>query len=82
MNLDTLRLYAEAAPWRLLGHLTALAKHPTERNACFISGYVAALQDQRLLDFDQAKFWRSAVDAVASGALNLSTLRQHLPPVA
>lgn len=38
-------------------------RYPTERNACFIAGYVAALEDAHLFKTDgAASYWHAVID--------------------
>ena len=80
MNLDNLRAKAEAAPYRLLELFHGLARVPSERNACYLAGYVTALQHAGQLDSEAARFWRSLVNEVEHGQVNRQTLLRYLPP--
>ena len=48
MNLNEFHEQLAAAPAFFRRNLRNYLRHPTERNTCYITGYVAALEDTRL----------------------------------
>lgn len=48
MDLKEFHIQLAAAPVSFRHKLRDYLRHPTERNACYITGYVAALKDMRL----------------------------------
>ena len=62
MNLNEFHEQLAAAPAFFRRNLRNYLRHPTERNACYITGYVAALEDARLLKPATADYWLAVID--------------------
>jgi hypothetical protein len=62
MDLDEFNKQLAAAPLSFRRRLRDYLRHPTERNACYIAGYVAALGDARLFKTeDAANYWLAVI---------------------
>lgn len=44
--------------------IRALARYPTERNACYMTGYFAALSANHLLRDDPYTYWLAAIGQI------------------
>ena len=71
MNLNEFHKQLADAPLSFRRKLRDYLRHPTERNACYITGYVAALEDARLFKTgDAASYWVTLIERTeGSGAL-------------
>lgn len=61
MRLELLNEAAERAEPRLLGQLITFTRFPTERNSCYLTGYVGALEAHGHLSHDDASYWRAFI---------------------
>lgn len=65
MDLEEFHHQLAAAPLSFRRKLRECLRNPTERNACYIAGYVAALEDARLFKTDDAaSYWLALIDRV------------------
>ena len=71
MNLEEFHEQLAAAPLSFRHALRNYLRHPTERNACFITGYAVALKDMCLFKTgDAANYWVVLIERTeGSGAL-------------
>ena len=71
MNVEEFHKQLADAPISLRRKLRDYLRHPTERNACYITGYVAALEDARLFKTgDAARYWLALIGRTeGNGAL-------------
>lgn len=61
MNLNAFRRQLAAAPMSFRRKLREYLRTPTERNACYIIGYIAALDDAHLFNEDAASYWLAVI---------------------
>ncbi len=62
MNFEEFHKQLADAPLSFRRKLRDYLRHPTERNACHITGYVAALEDARLFKTDDAaRYWLALI---------------------
>ena len=62
MNLAEFKKYLADAPLSFHCKLRDYLRHPTERNACYITGYVVALKDARLFKTEDAtSYWLTLI---------------------
>lgn len=62
MNLNEFHRQLAAAPLRFRRKLREYLRTPTERNACYIAGYIAALEDAHLFKTeDAASYWLALI---------------------
>ena len=89
MNLDEFHKQLATAPMGFHRKLRDYLRSPTERNACYITGYVAALEDMRLFKTEDAtSYWLALIgrakDNTALGYSLIaemdSPLTAHRPP--
>ena len=58
MDFEEFHKQLADAPISFRRKLRDYLRHPTERNACYTAGYVAALEDARLFKTDDAaRYW-------------------------
>lgn len=71
MNFEEFHKQLADAPISFRRALRDYLRHPTERNACYIAGYVAALEDARLFKTDDAAcYWLALIGCTeGNGAL-------------
>ena len=71
MNFEEFHKQLAAAPLSFRRKLRDYLRHPTERNACYITGYVAALEDAHLFKTEgAASYWLALVGRTeGNGAL-------------
>ena len=63
MNLEEFHSQLSDAPPGFWRKLRDYLRNPTERNACYITGYVAALEDANLFKTeDDANYWLEVID--------------------
>ena len=63
MDTEEFHEQLASAPLSFRHKLRNYLRHPTERNGCFITGYVVALEDMRLFkDGDAASYWLALID--------------------
>jgi hypothetical protein len=62
MDFEGFRSQIADAPQCFLRKLREYLQSPTERNACFVAGYVAALKDAHLFEADVASYWQAVID--------------------
>lgn len=63
MDLKEFHIQLAAAPVSFRHKLRDYLRHPTERNACYITGYVSALKDMRLFKTEDAtSYWLALID--------------------
>lgn len=61
VKLDELGRRAGDANWRVLRLVRDYLRTPTERNSCYATGYIGAMQDTQAMSSDEAAYWRSVV---------------------
>ena len=62
MNLNEFHEQLAAAPLSFRSKLRDYLRHPTERNACYITGYVVALKDMCLFKTEDAtSYWLTLI---------------------
>jgi hypothetical protein len=62
LDLDEFRERFVDAPETFRRKLRDYLLHPSERNACFVAGYVAALEDAHLFKTADASYWLTLID--------------------
>ena len=69
MNVNEFHKQLADAPISFRRKLRDYLRHPTERNACYITGYIAALEDMRLFkDGDTVCYWLALIDRAEDNA--------------
>ena len=84
MNLNEFHEQLAAAPAFFRRNLRDYLRHPTERNACYITGYVVALKDMCLFKTeDAASYWLALISRTwGEGALGCDLIAEmDNPPV-
>ena len=78
MNFDEFHKQLADAPISFRRKLRDYLRHPTERMACYITGYVAALEDARLFKTDNAaSYWFILIGRVeGNGALGCDLIAE------
>lgn len=78
MNLTEFHKQLADAPPRFRRKLRDYLRYPTERNACHITGYVAALEDARLFKTDDAtRYWLALISRTeGNGALGCELIAE------
>ena len=62
MNFAEFHKQLAAAPLRFRRKLREYLRTPTERNACYIAGYIAALEDAHLFKTEgAARYWLAVI---------------------
>lgn len=61
MNFEEFHKQLADAPLSFRRRLRDYLRHPTERNACYTTGYVAALEDARLFKTDATSYWLAVI---------------------
>lgn len=84
MNFEEFHKQLADAPLSFRRRLRDYLRHPTERNACYITGYVAALEDARLFKTDDAaRYWLAFIGRTeGNGALGCDLLAEMDNPPA
>jgi len=84
MNFEEFHKQLADAPLSFRRRLRDYLRHPTERNACHITGYVAALEDARLFKTDDAaRYWLALIGRTeGNGALGCDLLAEMDNPPA
>ena len=84
MNFDEFHKQLAATPLSFRRKLRDYLRHPTERNACFIMGYVAALEDtHRFKTADAAGYWLILIGCTeGNGALGCELIAEMDNPPA
>ena len=75
---DGLAFYCQGAHRPLLEAVKHMAQYPTERNQCYLWGYIMALLDAGVIGRDAAVFWRHLVGAMQSRLVDLDEVLSHL----
>lgn len=84
MNLTEFHQKLSDAPLCFRRELRNYLRHPTDRNACYITGYVAALEESRLFKTDDAAgYWVAVIGRAEENAAMCRELLAELanPPV-
>ncbi len=76
--VEGLTLHRQGAHRPLLEAVKHMAKYPTERNQCYLWGYVMALMEAGILGRDAATFWRHLVGAMQSNLVDLDEVISYL----
>jgi hypothetical protein len=78
VNFDEFHKQLAATPLSFRRKLRDYLRHPTERMACYITGYVAALEDARLFKTgDAASYWFILIGRVeGNGALGCDLIAE------
>ena len=78
MNFEEFHKQLAAAPLSFRRKLRDYLRHPTERNACYTTGYVAALEDARLFKTgDAASYWLALIGRTeGNGALGCDLIAE------
>jgi hypothetical protein len=78
MNVNEFHKQLADAPPSFRRRLRDYLRHPTERMACYITGYVAALEDARLFKTDNAaSYWFILIGRVeGNGALGCDLIAE------
>ena len=62
MDFEEFHKQLADAPISFRRKLQEYLRTPTERNACYITGYIAALEDMRLFkDGDTVRYWLAVI---------------------
>ena len=78
MNLEEFHKQLTDAPLSFHRKLREYLRHPTERNACYIAGYVVALKDMCLFKTEDAtSYWLVLISRVeGNGALGCDLIAE------
>jgi hypothetical protein len=57
MDITLLKAHVARAPHILRMAAKAYCAHPTERNACYLTGYIGALRDTRTMTNEDYSYW-------------------------
>lgn len=78
MNFEEFHKQLADAPLSFRRRLRDYLRHPTERNACYTTGYVAALEDARLFKTgDAASYWLALIGRTeGNGALGCDLIAE------
>ena len=78
MNVEEFHKQLADAPISFRRKLRDYLRHPTERNACYTTGYVAALEDAHLFKTDDAAhYWLALIGRTeGNGALGCDLIAE------
>lgn len=84
MNVNEFHKQLADAPLSFRRRLRDYLRHPTERNVCYITGYIAALEDARLFKTDDAaRYWLALIGRTeGNGALGCEPIAEMNNPPA
>ena len=72
LRLDLFRAAWARLPWRAQYTLRVFAKHPTERNNAYVTGYLGAMRDCQVINANDYTYWLAAIGQMV-GATWLKT---------